>query len=583
MGASPFACPNCGVVHTPGMVVCSPTNAVSPRELCHGRYRLITALRETPGGALYVAEDSELGNRRVVIKELRLADVAAEDRQEAASLFQQEALLLGGLHHASLPGIYEQFNEEGNEYLVREYVEGQTLAEYLDHLPRGRLSTPETLDLALRLAEVLEYLHTGRPPMLLGNLNPSHILLAPDGQVFLIDVRPVRQDMPGKPNPVQAPGTSRYAAPEQRQGVPSGASDQYALALILAEALCGGRSSSRSGDKRGGDPFVTPAHIFSDPGLSLEPAVEGVLRKALSRQPQDRYPTIRAFADAFFQASRNSSIRLPSGYSMATTPGAQPLRPASLTPVQAPTRPQRWKPWLIPLLVIVVLGGSVAGIFAIARVFEQAVINTYSFPPVRPTATPDLNVYYLAEVPGPGCDTHGGMWQSESSSTQVSCSASGMKISQPINAPYIAEVFFDGPQSGDFTFPQNYTTSVQVSQLENQDTCAGVMTREQQDGAGGYSFLVCGDGTWTIFQYDQTTGYSSRLATGKINRATSYLLQVIGKDSTQRFSVNGANEVDLTDRTYLSTSSLGLVVDTGAAAAGGSAIFSTFVFSTRPL
>lgn len=76
-----------------------------------------------------MAEDTELGNRRVAIKELRLSEGSPEDRQEAARAFQQEALLLSKLRHASLPGIYEQFSDGGSEYLEREYIEGQRLNE----------------------------------------------------------------------------------------------------------------------------------------------------------------------------------------------------------------------------------------------------------------------------------------------------------------------------------------------------------------------------------------------------------------------------------------------------------------------
>lgn len=553
-----------------------------PDTLIYERYRVMTVLRETSNGALYVAEDTELGNRRVVLKELRLAEGSPEERQEVARIFRQEALLLAELTHPSLPRIYEHFSASGCEYLVREYLEGQTLAEYVEHVPGGHLSMQAISDLGSRLAGVLDYLHTRQPPLILGNLSPAHVLITPEGQVFVLDVRLARQGTPDLPQQGLTPGESRYAAPEQLQGMLRQESDQYALALLLAEALTDRSASSRLLSESGSNQPVTHSSFFSSSMPSPWPAVEGVLRQALSPHPQDRYPTIRTFASALEQASRSSVVPLPLSAPSAPWPGMQPARPApplSLPP-STPHQP-RAKPLLIAAIVIVLLAVTGAAAYGFLHLAETAIRTSY-VPPVPPTATPDLNLYYSTSIPGPGCDTSGGIWHMEDVGTQASCSASGMKLTQATNAPYIAEVFFLGPQI-DYIFPQNYTIRVETSQLENRATCAGVETREQTTGAGGYSFEVCGDGTWNIYQYVDPTGAARLEASGNLTNTPAYLIQVTGQGTTQHFSVNGTILQDLSDTTYPDTATVGLIVDTGSTATGGSALFSNFIYTLKSL
>lgn len=606
MGVSSLSCPICGTPQLPGAVICpechtslsapvqeqwaaeasllsgSAPNPSVPDTLIYERYRVVTVLRETSGGALYLAEDTELGNRRVVLKELRLAEGSPEDCREAVHAFRQEALLLSGLSHPSLPRIYEQFSEGGREYLVREYLEGQTLAEYKEHAPGGHLSVQAISGLGTRLAGVLDYLHTRQPPVVLGNLRPAHVLITPEGQVFILDVSLTRQVTSDLPKRVSTPGESRYAAPEQLQGVPRQESDQYALALILAEALTGRTAPSRLPSENGGDQPVTPSFFFSSSMPSPWPAIEGVLRQALSPNPQARYPTIQAFASALEQASRESAAPLSMRSSSAPWPGtssAQPVPPLSRLP-STPHQP-RAKLLLIAAIVIVLLAGTGTAAYGFLHLAEAAIRTSY-VPPVPPTATLNLNLYYSTSIPGPGCDASGGIWRAEDVGTQVSCSASGMKLTQAANVPTIAEAFFFGPQS-DYTFPQNYTIQVEASQLENRATCVGVETREQATGAGGYSFEVCGDGTWNIFQYVNATGAARLEASGDLTNTPSYIIQVTGQGTTQHFSVNGTILQDLSDTTYLDTVAVGLIVDTGSTAAGGSALFSNFIYTLKSL
>ena len=91
------------------------------------RYRLLAQVGAGGFGAVYRAEDSQLGNRPVAVKEMSQRGLTPEEAQEATQAFRNEALLLAGLTHPNLPRIYEQFEEDGHWYLVMDFIEGETL------------------------------------------------------------------------------------------------------------------------------------------------------------------------------------------------------------------------------------------------------------------------------------------------------------------------------------------------------------------------------------------------------------------------------------------------------------------------
>jgi serine/threonine protein kinase len=117
MSASVVYCAACGAANPPDAVSCfacgNPPLAAPPGAspgsgtLLKQRYRLLTQIGKGGFGAVYQAEDTELGNRKVAIKEMGQRGLAPEELQEAVQNFRQEALLLAGLTHPNLPRIYE--------------------------------------------------------------------------------------------------------------------------------------------------------------------------------------------------------------------------------------------------------------------------------------------------------------------------------------------------------------------------------------------------------------------------------------------------------------------------------------------
>lgn len=249
MSSSPLFCPVCGAANSTQATHCFACNhdlsdiqsvisISSP--LLKQRYRTIATLGQGGMGAVYKAEDTELGNRLVAIKEMSQKGLNQQEANEAVDGFKREALLLAGLMHPNLPRIYDHFAESGRWYLVMDFIEGETLETYLSRHPTGKLPIQDALAIGIQLCTVLDYLHTRKPPIIFRDLKPSNILRTPDGQLYLIDFGIARHFKPGQAKDTMAFGSPGYAAPEQygrTQTTP--ATDIYSLGAMLHEMLTG--------------------------------------------------------------------------------------------------------------------------------------------------------------------------------------------------------------------------------------------------------------------------------------------------------------------------------------------------------
>ncbi|GHO49874.1 protein kinase domain-containing protein [Ktedonospora formicarum] len=108
------------------------TGLLSPYSLLDKHYQIMSSLGQGGMGAVYKAADIKLGNRPVAVKEMSLHGLDAQKVTEAIDAFKREALLLARLHHPHLPHIYDHFEEGGRWYLVMDFIEGETLQEYLE-------------------------------------------------------------------------------------------------------------------------------------------------------------------------------------------------------------------------------------------------------------------------------------------------------------------------------------------------------------------------------------------------------------------------------------------------------------------
>ena len=293
-----------------------------------GAYRITRLIGQGGMGAVYEAVQLRL-NKRVAVK-LMASNLAAD--HEALLRFHREAEITSRLGHPHLVNVVDFGQaESGEPYLVMEYLEG----EDLDHRLRrvSRMSIESVVHVVRQVASALNATHD--QGIVHRDLKPGNIFLVQvPGELDFVKVLDfgISKMMAARTRLTKArstPGTPAYMSPEQATGMVDQVDhrvDQWALACIAWEMLLGR------------PPFVaddTTALLFQiikmDPHPlapqvpGLPPAVEMELRRALSKRPVDRFPTIRAFSRAFASAA--------SGQPADVTPA--PFLLSSLSPTDA--------------------------------------------------------------------------------------------------------------------------------------------------------------------------------------------------------------------------------------------------------
>src|SRR5438270_128453 len=282
-------CEKCGLANPPTARFCqycaAPlpvthiTGSLPEQTLLGDRYQLLSRIGQGGMGAVYKATDTRLADRVVAIKEMSKAGLPAPLMAEAEASFEREATLLAKLSHPNLPGIYDNFTENERTYLVMQFIEGETLEEFLEHTGGGPLPVEQVCDWAEQLCDVLSYLHSQQPPIVFRDLKPANVMLKKNGQLFLIDFGIARIFKPGQSHDTVALGSPGYAAPEQygkAQSTPR--SDLYSLGALLHSLLTGLDPSER--------PF------FFRPASQINPSVpsrlEALLQQMLEMDAEKR-------------------------------------------------------------------------------------------------------------------------------------------------------------------------------------------------------------------------------------------------------------------------------------------------------
>ncbi|MGH2478648.1 MAG: serine/threonine protein kinase, partial [Ktedonobacteraceae bacterium] len=209
------------------------------------RYQLLQAVGKGWMGAVYMAQDTLLGNRLVAIKEANQNQLSAQEMQGAVEAFKREAYMLAELQHPNLPGIHDYFEEAGHWYLVMSFIQGETLENYLSHARNHRLPLEEALHIGRTLCNVLNYLHTHQPPIIFRDLKPTNIMRTPEGHIYLVDFGIARHFKPGQARDTAYYGSMGYSPPEQYgRAQTTERSDIYSLGATLYEMLSGYEPSS---------------------------------------------------------------------------------------------------------------------------------------------------------------------------------------------------------------------------------------------------------------------------------------------------------------------------------------------------
>jgi len=318
---SPLPCTACGTANPAQALFCftcgqplqasatasnTLTGLLTEDHLLKQRYCILTQIGAGGFGAVYKAADTQFGNRLVAIKEMSQRSLTPQEVAEATEAFKREVLMLADLRHPNLPRIYDHFNDGGRWYLVMDFIEGQTLEEYLNSQPRGHLPPEEVLDIGIQLCNVLGYLHTRQPPIIFRDLKPANIMRTPGQHLYLIDFGIARHFKPGQVKDTMPLGSPGYAAPEQygkMQTTPR--ADIYSLGVTLHQLLTG-NDPTRT-------PFLlAPLQLHATPTLSgLEILIKQMLELDEMKRPANTAVIKQALQHIAAQQSAKRVWSLP--------------------------------------------------------------------------------------------------------------------------------------------------------------------------------------------------------------------------------------------------------------------------------
>jgi tRNA A-37 threonylcarbamoyl transferase component Bud32/Tol biopolymer transport system component len=258
-------------------------------------------------GVVYLARDTRL-DRQVAIK--ALPDHLVDDPDRLVR-FEREAKVLASLNHPGLGAIYGLESHERHQYLVLEYIEGETLA---DILRRGPIPLDDALPLAKHIAEAVEAAHS--KGVVHRDLKPGNVMITPEGRVKVLDFGLARtaegsvssasntalSQSPTLTSPVHmhSPtiagaimGTAGYMSPEQARGKPvDKRSDIFSFGCILFEMLTGSRPFV---GETVSDSVAATLHLHPDLGAlgpSTPRAVTALLKRCLAKDREHRLQDI---------------------------------------------------------------------------------------------------------------------------------------------------------------------------------------------------------------------------------------------------------------------------------------------------
>jgi serine/threonine protein kinase len=290
-------CPYCGARMRVPLILRNTDDHV-------GSYTITQIVGYGNFGAVYKAVYSHSPTQTVALKQ-------TFDPNSVHS-FQNEFAVLHQLRHPNLPYYIEMFEEDGDGYLVMEFVAGQSLEDIITSQHKV-LAETQIVGYGLQLCDVLQYLHSQSSPIFHRDIKPANVRLTSDNQVKLVDFGILKQGTNTTRTSRRAL-TPAYAPIEQWGGGQStnAQSDIYSLGATLYHLLTGlepPTAPARISATK--DPLVPPCQLV--PVLSTH--VSDAVVKAMALAQKDRFADVRSFKQALdgslFSSSTNKTSRIP--------------------------------------------------------------------------------------------------------------------------------------------------------------------------------------------------------------------------------------------------------------------------------
>ena len=310
-----------------------------------GNYRVVEKLGDGGMGAVFRAVD-EMLDREVAIKVLK-----PELARNAALIerFRLEAVALARLNHPRIATLHGLERHGESLLMIMEYVRGDTL-EAIVHR-NGRIAWARACELCAAVLEALDHAHD--KGVVHRDIKPANVMLANNGAVKVMDFGIAR--LVGKSRQTQvghAVGTPMYMAPEQLRGEEvDGRTDLYAVGAVLFELVTGRMAFEADSDyglmmKQLNEPPPAASAFVGE----VPSTVDDIIRRAMAKQRDDRFPDAMAFRDALLgvaglDAPPSRRTPVPAETRLAASPPSDPARvaaspvPSASTPSAAPRAP----------------------------------------------------------------------------------------------------------------------------------------------------------------------------------------------------------------------------------------------------
>ena len=260
-----------------------------------GNYQLVCLLGQGGFADVYLGEHVYL-NTLTAIKLLQTHLIA--DDFEA---FLNEARTIASLTHPHIVRVLDFGIERDTPFLVMEYAPNGTLRQ---HHPKGAPLPLDTIVSYVRqVASALQYAHDRK--LIHRDVKPENMLLGPNGTILLSDFGLVLTAQSSRQQNTQdAIGTLAYMSPEQLQGKPRPASDQYSLGVIVYEWLTGDRPFQGNFTEMASQHMLVAPPSLREKVPTISPEIERVVLTALAKDPHRRFADVQTFALALEQACR---------------------------------------------------------------------------------------------------------------------------------------------------------------------------------------------------------------------------------------------------------------------------------------
>ena len=252
------------------------------------RYQVIRSIGEGGMANVYLAYDTIL-DRNVAVKVLR-GDLATDEK--FVRRFQREAMSASALSHPNIVEMYDVGEDDGNYFIVMEYIDGKTLKNLIKK--RGALTVAEVVDIMLQLTSAISCAHDSY--IIHRDIKPQNVMILDDGRVKITDFGiAIASNASELTQTNSVMGSVHYLPPEQANGAGATAkSDIYSLGILMFELLTGklpfkGENAVEIALKQMKEQIPSVCAINPE----IPQSIENVILKACAKNPKNRYDNVK--------------------------------------------------------------------------------------------------------------------------------------------------------------------------------------------------------------------------------------------------------------------------------------------------